>query len=67
VGFELRRLHNIYRKENKVIDEEARKIAEEHWYYTEQVILLLLKLTERLYKDAMIHGIKHGEADRATH
>jgi len=50
-----------------VIDEEARKIAEEHWYYTEQVILLLLKLTERLYKDAMIHGIKHGEADRATH
>ena len=42
-------------------EEEARKLAEEHWHYTQQVILLLLELTERLYIAAMIHGIKHGE------
>ena len=42
-------------------DEEARKLAEDHWHFTQQVILLLLELTERLFKDAMVHGIKHGK------
>uniref|UniRef100_A0A6M3K109 Uncharacterized protein n=1 Tax=viral metagenome TaxID=1070528 RepID=A0A6M3K109_9ZZZZ len=44
-------------------EEAARKLAEEHWHYTQQIILLLLELTERLYKDAMVHGIKHGESE----
>ncbi len=38
-------------------------LAEEHWDYTEQIILHQLELTHRLYVEAMIHGYKHGKED----
>ncbi len=40
-----------------------RHLAEEHWEYTEQIILHQLELTHRLYVEAMIHGYKHGKED----
>ena len=40
--------------------EELMKLAEEHWKYTEMIILDMLKLTEDLYKAGIIHGYKHG-------
>ncbi len=39
------------------------QIAEEHWKYTEMVILNMLKLTGDLYKAAMIHGLKHRDEE----
>jgi len=44
--------------------EEAERLADNHWHYTEQIVLLMLELAERLYKDAMVHGIKHGEMEK---
>ncbi len=41
--------------------EEAKKLAESHWEYTQQIILNQLELSHKLYVAAMIHGIKHGE------
>ncbi|MBA7474720.1 hypothetical protein ES707_10074 [subsurface metagenome] len=38
---------------------EIRKMTEDHWAYTEMIILDMLKLTEDLYKTGMIHGYKH--------
>lgn len=38
-------------------DEEARQLAEAHWKWLETLL-------HKVYVDAMIHGIKHGqEAD----
>ena len=45
-------------------DEEAKELAEAHWHYTEQIILLMLELAQMLYKDAMVHGIKHGQEEK---
>ena len=45
-------------------DEEARKLAKAHWEYTNQILLHQLELMERLYIEAMIHGIKHGGEDK---
>jgi len=42
-------------------EEEARKLAEAHWKYTEKIILLMLELTKYSYIEAMVHGFKHGE------
>lgn len=36
-------------------EEEARKLAEEHWKWLEVLL-------HKVYVDAMIHGIKHGQA-----
>ncbi len=36
-------------------DEEAKKLAEDHWAYVEKVCRVM-------YVDAFIHGIKHGRA-----
>ncbi len=38
-------------------DEEARKLAELHWKWLEGLL-------RKVYVDAMVHGIKHGEAKR---
>ncbi len=38
-------------------EEEATVLAQEHWNW-------LVRLLERIYKDAMIHGYKHGYEDR---
>ena len=35
-------------------EEEARKLAEEHWKWLESLL-------RKLYVDAMVHGIKHGQ------
>ncbi len=46
-----------------MIEEEARKVAEAHWNYTQQIILNQLELMERLYIEAMVHGWGHGFED----
>lgn len=38
---------------------KERKIAEEHWEYTEKIILCMLELVKTAYIEAMIHGLKH--------
>lgn len=38
-------------------DEEARKLAEEHWKWLESLL-------HKIYVDAMVHGIKHGQKIR---
>lgn len=35
-------------------EEEARKLAEEHWRWLEGLL-------HKIYVDAMVHGIKHGQ------
>ena len=35
-------------------DEEAKKLAEAHWEWLESLL-------HKLYVDAFVHGIKHGE------
>jgi len=40
-----------------------REQAEAHWMYTEKVILKMLELSKQLYKDAFIHGVKHGREE----
>ncbi len=44
-------------------DGEILKMVEAHWAYTEEIILHQLKLTQRLYIEAMLHGYKHGKGD----
>lgn len=38
--------------------------AEKHWVYTEEVIKKMLELTHYLYVEAMVHGLKHDEAEK---
>jgi len=57
---------------NKSEDARIRKLAEDHWKYTEEVAREILKiynatpneqvleLCKFFYIEAMIHGIKHG-------
>ena len=40
-------------------NKEIRELAEAHWDYTEQIIMLMLKVAHFLYVAAMIHGYKH--------
>ncbi|MBM9615241.1 hypothetical protein JWJ90_13225 [Desulfobulbus rhabdoformis] len=40
----------------------AKELAGGHWGYTEKVIKGMLDLTGTLFQEAMIHGIKHGQA-----
>ena len=35
-------------------DEDAKKLAEEHWEWLESLL-------HKIYVDAMVHGIKHGQ------
>jgi len=42
-------------------DDYARKLAEAHWKYTEQIILKMLEMAKFLYIEAMIHGCKHSK------
>jgi len=63
---------------NKTESEEARirRLAEDHWKYTEEVARQMLKLYNAspnevvlelckfFYIEAMIHGIKHGREGR---
>lgn len=37
-------------------NEEARKLAEEHWEWLESLL-------HKIYVDALVHGIKHGGED----
>ncbi|KKN60090.1 hypothetical protein LCGC14_0535590 [marine sediment metagenome] len=47
-------------------DEEAKKLAEEHWAYTEKILgvvatsSVLITQLKTVYILAFIHGIKHG-------
>lgn len=38
----------------------ARRLAKEHWAYVESILLQQLEVVGKMYRDAMIHGIKHG-------
>lgn len=38
-------------------EEESRKLAEEHWKWLESLL-------HKIYVDAMIHGIKHGQESK---
>jgi len=42
-------------------EKSPRQIAEEHWEYTEKIILCMLELAKTCYIEAMVHGIKHRE------
>jgi len=53
---------------------QARQIAEEHWDYNREIIILLddsltgdnikyLHLMEYFYIEAFVHGIKHGKEE----
>ena len=37
--------------------EEAKELAEAHWEWLESLL-------HKLYVDALVHGIKHGEEDK---
>lgn len=45
-------------------EEEARKLAEAHWEYTEHIIRELVSLAHYLYVEALVHGIKHGKEEK---
>lgn len=38
-----------------------REQAEAHWEYTEQLLLLMMKIVHFAYVEAMVHGAKHDE------
>ena len=42
---------------------EARELAESHWAWLEQILLLEMEMKHRLFVDAMEHGYKHGWDD----
>jgi hypothetical protein len=42
------------------VNEEAKRLATEHWAYIESVLMKDLEMTGKMYRDAMIHGFKHG-------
>lgn len=46
-----------------MIEEQARKLAEEHWNWLEPILMLQLQLTRRLFIDAFIHGAKHASKE----
>ena len=41
----------------QMIEEEAMKLAEEHWRWLESLL-------HKIYVDAMVHGIKHGVEEK---
>lgn len=40
-------------------EKSPRQTAEEHWEYTEKIILSMLELVKTAYIEGMVHGIKH--------
>ena len=42
-----------------MIVEEARQLAEEHWKWVESLL-------HKIYVDAFVHGITHGQEDEGT-
>jgi hypothetical protein len=52
-------------KEKTLTPEERLEIiSEQHWQYTEKVIILALNLSKTLYKEAFKHGVKHAQEGR---
>lgn len=41
-------------------EEEARKLAEEHWEWLESLLVVQREMEKKLFIDAFIHGTKHG-------
>ena len=39
------------------------QLANEHWAWLEDILLESMRMSMRLFKDAMIHGYKHGVKD----
>ena len=40
------------------------QLADEHWAYVKSVMLQQLEVTGKMYREAMIHGYKHGKEDK---
>ena len=40
------------------------QLANEHWNWLEGIMLEEMRMKMRLFKDAFIHGYKHGKEDR---
>jgi len=38
-----------------------RQVAEEHWEYTEHILVKMVGMMHYFYIEAMIHGYKHGK------
>jgi hypothetical protein len=50
-----------YRPENLSLNWDLVKVlAEDHWRYVGSVCAEFMGLCEKMYKDAFIHGYKHG-------
>lgn len=47
-------------KEEQAKTGDAVRLAEEHWNYIESLRLKELEMEAKMYKDAFIHGYKHG-------
>ena len=61
----IEKVKNIIPERPPLTEEERLQIiAEQHWVYTERVIMLLLQETKNLYIDAFKHGCKHGKEGR---
>jgi hypothetical protein len=41
-------------------DEYSKILAGEHWDYIKSVLLQQLEISGKMYRDAMVHGFKHG-------
>ena len=37
------------------------QLADEHWRFTEGLLLESMRMQMKLYKEAFIHGVRHGE------
>ena len=42
-------------------NKEAMELAEAHWEWLKGILLQQLEVQHKLFVDAMIHGIKHGQ------
>jgi len=47
----------------KLPKKTPRQMAEEHWMWLESILLEEMRMKMRLFKDAFIHGYKHGKED----
>ena len=45
-------------------NQQARKLAEEHWEWLQSVLQVQREMEKRLFIDAFVHGVKHGRKGR---
>lgn len=42
----------------------AKELAEEHWNWLEELLLVQRRMERRLFIDSFIHGYKHGKESK---